>query len=156
VFFNIRGTVHREFASEGQIMNAEFYCDVLYHLREDIRRKRPELWRAGDWLLHDDNAPSHWALLMCQFLAHNCIITLPHPPYPPDLAPCNFFIFLKMKLQLKGRRLDRVEEIQRESQHVLGTLREQDFQQSFLQWQWRCDWCVAAQGDYFEGGAAQT
>ena len=32
-----------------------------------------------------------------------------------------------MKLQLKGRRFDRVEEIQRESQNVLGTLQEQDF-----------------------------
>jgi hypothetical protein len=32
-----------------------------------------------------------------------------------------------MKLQLKGRRFDRVEKIQRESQNVLGTLREQDF-----------------------------
>jgi len=61
-----------------------------------------------------------------------------------------------MKLQLKGCRFDRVEEIQRESQIVLGTLREQDFQHTFQQWQWRWDRCVAAQGDYFEGDAAQT
>jgi len=50
-----------------------------------------------------------------------------------------------MKLQLKGRRFDRVEEIQQESQNVLGRLQEQDFQQ----WQQRWDRCVAAQGDYF-------
>jgi len=49
-----------------------------------------------------------------------------------------------MKLQLKGHRFDRVEEIQRESQNVLGMLREQDFQHAFQQ------------GDYFEGDAAQT
>jgi len=84
------------------------------------------------------------------------IITLPHPPYSPDLAPCDFLLFPKMKLQLKGCRFDRVEEIQRESQNVLGTLREQDFQHAFQQWQWRWDWCVTAQGDYFEGDAAQT
>jgi len=86
--------------------------------------KRPELWRAGNWLLHDDNTPSHWALVMREFLAHNSIITLPHPPYSPDLVPCDFFFFPKMKLQLKGHRFDRMEEIQRESQNVLGTLRE--------------------------------
>jgi hypothetical protein len=57
-----------------------------------------------------------------------------------------------MKLQLKGRCFDRVEEIQRELQNVLGTLREQDFQH----WHQRWDRCVAAQGDYFEGDAAQT
>jgi len=137
-------------------MNAEFYCSVLRYLRKDIRRKRPELWRVGNWLLHDDNAPSHRALVTREFLTHNSIITLPHPPYLPDSAPCDFFLFPKMKLQLKGRRFDRVEEIQRESQNVLGTLREQDFQRAFQQWQRLWDRCVAAQGDYFEGDATKT
>jgi hypothetical protein len=62
---------------------------------------------------------------MREFLAHKGIITLPHPPYSPDLAPCDFFLFPEMKLQLKGRRFDRVEgveEIQQESQNVLGML----------------------------------
>jgi hypothetical protein len=35
-----------------------------------------------------------------------------HLPYSPDLAPCDFFLFLKMKLKLKGRRFDTIEEIQ--------------------------------------------
>jgi len=61
-----------------------------------------------------------------------------------------------MKLQLKGRRFDTAEKIQRESQNVLGRLREQDFKHTFQQWQQRWDRCVAAQGDYFEGDAAQT
>ena len=82
--------------------------------------------------------------------------TFPHPPYSPDLAPCDFFLFPKMKLQLKGRRFDGLEDIQRESQNVLGKLREQDFQHAFHQWQRRWVRCVAAQGDYFEGDAAQT
>ena len=135
-FFDIRGIVHHEYAPEGQTVNAGFYCNVLRHLREDIRRKRPELWCACNWLLHDDNAPSHHALVTCEFLTHNSIITLLHLPYSPDLAPCNFFLFPKMKLQEKGRHFDRVEDIQRESQNVLGTLRDQDFQHAFQQWQW--------------------
>jgi len=114
------------------------------------------LWRAGSWLLHDDNASSHRALVTHEFLAHNSIIALPQPPYSSDLAPCNFFLFPKLKLQRKGRRFDTVEEIQQESQNVLGRLREQHFQHAFQQWQWRWDRCFAAQGDYFEGDAAQT
>jgi histone-lysine N-methyltransferase SETMAR len=92
-------------------VNAEFYCNVFLRLREDIRGKRPELWCVGNWLLHDDNAPSHRALVTREFLAHKGIITLLHPPYSPDLAPCDFFLFPKMKLQLQGRRYGRVEEI---------------------------------------------
>jgi hypothetical protein len=49
-----------------------------------------------------------------------------------------------------------VEKIQRESQNVLGTLQEQDFQHAFKQWQWRWNQFVDAQRDYFEGDAAQT
>jgi hypothetical protein len=52
---------------------------------------------------------------------------IPHPPYPPDLAPCDFFLFPKMKLKLKGRRFDTIDEIQAESQTVLDTLTLKDF-----------------------------
>jgi hypothetical protein len=49
---------------------------------------------------------------------------IPHPPYSPDLAPCDFFLFPKMKLKLKGRRFDTTEEMQAESQRVLDTDRK--------------------------------
>jgi hypothetical protein len=61
-----------------------------------------------------------------------------------------------MKLQLNGCRFDTLEEIQWELQNVLGTLRDQDFQHAFQQWQRHWNRCVDAQGDYFEGDAAQT
>jgi hypothetical protein len=54
-----------------------------------------------------------------QFLA-----VTPHPPYSPDLAPCDFFLFQNMKLKLKGRRFDTIGEIQAESQSVLESDRK--------------------------------
>jgi len=59
-----------------------------------------------------------------QFLAKNKIAVIPHTPYSPDLAPCDFFLFPKMKLKLKGRRFDTIEEIHAESQTVLDTDRK--------------------------------
>jgi hypothetical protein len=50
-----------------------------------------------------------------------------HPPCSPDLAPCDFFLFPKMKLKLKGRRFDTIEEIRVKSQRVLDTLTEKGF-----------------------------
>jgi hypothetical protein len=49
---------------------------------------------------------------------------IPHTPYPPDLVPCDFFLFPKMELKLKGRRYDMTEEIQAESPRELDTLTE--------------------------------
>lgn len=45
-------------------LSTEFYCCVVRCLRENIRQKRPDLWHAKNWILHDDNAPCHWALLL--------------------------------------------------------------------------------------------
>jgi hypothetical protein len=56
---------------------------------------------------------------------------IPHSPYSPDLAPCDFFLFPKTKLKVKGRRFDIIEEIQAELQRVLDTLTEKDFQEAF-------------------------
>jgi len=78
---------------------------------------------------------------------------VPHPPYSPDLAPSDFFLFPKLKMKLMGQRFQ-TEEIQAESQAVLNTLRENDFHKCFKNWQRRCDHCQASEGDYSEGDAS--
>ena len=81
-----------------------------------------------------------------QFLAKNKIAVILLPPYSPDLAPCDFFLFPKMKMKLKGRRFDTTEEIQAETQEVLDTLTERDFQETFQKWRRRWDRCLHAGG----------
>jgi hypothetical protein len=54
--------------------------------------------------LHHDNAPAHFTALMQAFLAKNHITQVCQPPYNPDLAPCSFWLFPKLKVPLKGRR----------------------------------------------------
>jgi hypothetical protein len=56
---------------------------------------------------------------------------IPHSPYSHDLAPCDFLLFPKIKLKLRGRRFDTIEEIQAELQRVLDTLTEKNFQEAF-------------------------
>jgi hypothetical protein len=80
--------------------------------------------------LHHDNSPSPTSVLTQQLLAKHELAVIP-PPYFPDLAPCDFFLFPKMKLKLKGRRSDNIEEIQAESQRVIDTLTEKNFQEAF-------------------------
>ena len=63
---------------------------ILFEGVEEITEKRLEMWSSGDWFLHHDNAPAHTALSVHQFWAKNMTV-IPHPPYSPDLAPCDFF-----------------------------------------------------------------
>jgi len=69
-----------------------------------------------------------------------------HPPYSLDLAPCDFFLFPKMKLKLKGRRSDSTEKIQTELQDMTKTLMRNDFQQCFQSWKSCWDHCINAEG----------
>jgi hypothetical protein len=55
-----------------------------------------------------------------------------------------------MKLKLKGRRFDTIEEIQAESQRVLDTLTEKDFQEAFQKRRRRWDRCLHVGGNYCE------
>jgi len=132
-FFDCHGIVHHEFAPEGQTVNAAFYMEVLKRLRDRVRRVRPEFWEGRRWILHHDNAPAHSALIVCEFLAQNFITALEHPPYSPDLAPCDFFLFPKCKLVLRGWHLGDVMKIKSETTLMLKGLREEEFQGCFQQ-----------------------
>ena len=127
--------------------------EVVKRLWENVRRKWFDQWRNYKWLLHHDNPPAHAALLTRRFLTDNNMTVVPYPPYSPDLAPRDFFLFPKLKMKLKGRRFQTLEEIQAESQAVLNTIRENDFQECLKNWQRRWDHCQASEGDYFEGDA---
>jgi hypothetical protein len=72
-----------------------------------------------------------FCLIIPQVLVKNKMVVNPHPPYSTDLAPCDFFLFPKMKLKLKGSRFDKTEDIQAESQRLLDTLTEKNFQEAF-------------------------
>jgi len=151
-FLDQEGIVHREFVPPGMTVNADFYCDFIRRLRENVRRKKPQKLQNRNLIIHHDNALAHRSIEVPQFLAKNNMTLIPHPPYSPDLAPSNFFLFPKLKLQMKGRRFDTIEEIQEESQQVLDTIPKRDFQGCFQAWQKCWDHCICAEGEYFEVG----
>ncbi len=66
-------------------------------------------------------------------------------------APCDFSLFLKLKLQLKGCRFDTIEVIQTKSQAVLDTLTKADTPKIFKERNKYWDWCIRVGGNYFEG-----
>ena len=79
IFLDIRGIVHKEFVPPGQTVNGKFYCEVLRQLRENVKQKRPEMWKNGNWLLHHGNAAAHTSLVVREFLTKKNMTTVPHP-----------------------------------------------------------------------------
>ena len=74
------------------------------------------------------------------------IKTVPQPPYCPDLASCDFWLFPK----LRGCRYETIEEMKEAVTKVIDTLTQEDFHgilKKLLEWYK----CIAAGGDYFKG-----
>ncbi|UYV74198.1 hypothetical protein LAZ67_11002402 [Cordylochernes scorpioides] len=110
------------------------YLGIMRCLREAVRLKRPERWQNNDWILHVGNARPHTAHVVLQFLAKHSTIQIPHPPYSPDLAPNDFFLYTKLKMNLKRRKFDNVDMIQAESKATLRNLSKSDFISCFDNW----------------------
>ena len=66
----------------------------------------------GDWQLHHDNISAHASHLVQTFFSKHQITQVTQPPYSPDLAPCDFWLFPKLISPLKGKRFQKVDEIQ--------------------------------------------
>ena len=75
------------------------------------------------------------------------INTVPEPPYSPDFAPCDFWLFPK----LIGCRNETIEEMKEAVTKVIDMLTQEDFHGTFQKLLERYNKCIAAGGDYFEG-----
>jgi len=142
--------VHKEFVQEGCTVNAEYYKGVLYRLISHIRRVRPALYRTRDFFLLHDKAPVHLAAKIRQFLTQKQVLTLNHPAYSPDLSPPDYFLFPKVKLQLKSARLDTIEEIQKAVTDQLNKIPTEEFSNAMKKLETRANLCITSNGYYFE------
>jgi hypothetical protein len=66
-----------------------------------------------------------------------------HPPYSPDLAPCDFFLVPRMKKVLIGKRFADVEEAKKKTTEALKGVTLEEFQDCFEKWKTRLDRCIA-------------
>jgi histone-lysine N-methyltransferase SETMAR len=142
--------VHFEFLEQGRTVNQYCYLEILARLREAVRRRRPELW-SDAWILHHDNALAHDALAVREFLAKKSIMKLDHPSYWPDLAPCDFWLFQRLKTALKGHRFSDIADIQGHATTILQSIPEEEFQKCFEQCKHPLTKCIGVQVHYFEG-----
>ena len=109
-------------------------------------RVRLRVTMLGQWHFHQDNAPVHNSILVTDYLTKMSIKTLPQPPYSPDLAPCDFWLFPK----LRGCRYETIEEMKEAVMKVIDTLTQEDFHGAFQKLLELYNKCIASGGDYFE------
>ncbi len=121
-FFDIHGIIPKHRVPRGQTVKCyEQHWSAENSCSEPLQQKRPELWKANNWLLHHDNAPAQ-------------LFSLPSNDYPEapayslDLDPNDLFLYMKIKEVLRGVYFAGEEVMKEACDGVLKHVPEEAFQ----------------------------
>lgn len=121
-----------------------FLDDVVIPLEKRMCEERPKNGTKGIFL-HFDNAKPH---LVDQELEEMGLIRLQHPPYSPDLAPSDFFLFGYMKFLLEGKEFETPEGLFAEVKNILCSIPKSMLQDAYAEWIDRLKRCIELHGEY--------
>lgn len=149
IFWDAHGIILIEYLEKGRTITGQYYCALLDKFDATLKEKRPHLQRKKI-LFHHDNAPAHSSLLVTQKLLELRYELLPHPPYSPDLAPCDFFLFPNLKKSLAGKRYGSNEEVIAATETYFEEFSKTYYTEGLKKLEHRWEKCIELQGDYVE------
>jgi histone-lysine N-methyltransferase SETMAR len=127
-----------------------YYADTLKtHLGNAVRKKRPEFLMKR-WFLLQDNAQPHIAHVAMEALADIVGTPVEHPPYSPDLAPCDFWTFPTLKHELRGQKFSTDTGVKQATSATVRKMSGNGLLHVFEKWVGICKKCIACEGHYFE------
>ena len=147
-FFDAEGPIYHHYVATGTKVNGDYIIEVMANFLKIFKRKRP-LKASKKWILHWDNAPVHTSTAVQDFLDAKRVVTLPHAPYSPDLAPADFWFFPKIKAALAGINIEG-NSVRKEWERVLGTIDPPDYSEAFQRWLDRQQKSIRLAGGYVE------
>jgi len=99
-------------------------------------------------LFHHDNAPAHSSGVVAAKLMELGFQLVPHPPFSPDLAPSDYYLFPNMKKWLAGRRFYSNEEVIAETNAYFAELCQSYYSEGINKLEQRWTKCISLKGDY--------
>lgn len=149
VFWDSQGIIHIDYLEKGKTITGLYYTELLDRFDTELRKKRPHLAKKKV-LFHHDNAPAHTAAVAAAKLVELRYKLLPHPPYSPDLAPCDFFLFPNLKKSLAGKKFLSNEEVIAATEAYFADLEKNYFLDGIKKLEHRWTKCIELEGDYVE------
>jgi histone-lysine N-methyltransferase SETMAR len=149
IVWNRRGFHLIKVLEEGRKFNAGYYlAEILKPLSQ---------WRsikiAGNerkLLVHADNGRPHIAKLLTQYFNENLMKSAPRPPYSPNLAPSDFYLFRYVKRCLAGLSFEDEDQLLAAVEGILEGIGKVTLQAVVLEWMDRLRKCIATNGEYTE------
>ena len=138
-----------DYLEQGHTITGNYYSAFLAKLRSTLAKKRRGKLQEGILLLHD-NSPAHRSMIAVHTSMKCGFKILPHPPYSPDLAPSDFFLFPSLKKHLKGQRFHNNEDVISVVEEWFESHPKSYYTQGLLKVKERWQKCADMQGDYVD------
>ena len=151
IFFSGEGVAIKVPVKKAKSITGKCYKDVvLKKLKKYYQKRHPATGFKHVRLLHD-NAPAHTSTIVTAFLKKEKVTVLPHLPYSPDLAPCDFFLFPKLKAFLAGWKYQSRQALGSAIHQYLITVPKSAYRDALKKRIHRLKLCISSHGEYFEG-----
>jgi histone-lysine N-methyltransferase SETMAR len=150
VFWDSKGIILIDILPRGETITAIYYSSLLDKLKDALWRERRRRTTDGSLFLQQDNARPHSAAVTTSKLREIGLKPLPHPPYSPDLAPSDFYLFSPMKSPLKGKIFNNAAEIMQDVQLWINAKPPEFFATGIAKLPDRWRRCIESDGNYFE------
>jgi len=148
IFFRSTGAIQITYMDNSVTIDNQVYInDCLSPMIQRVTSERPSQGVRDMWLLHD-NARPHVHSNVRNFLESKGLRTIDHPAYSPDLAPCDYWLFDYIKERLDDEL--NAETLADSVTKVLSSIPHSEYQKTFKKYVERLEFCVLAEGDYFE------
>ena len=151
IFFDSKGPVLPIPVPKGSSVTGKFYRESVPTQLVDFYQKRRLRTGVRSIKLIHDYAPAHKSATVQEYLKESGLDVLDHPPYSPDLSPCDFWLFPRLKEMLAGHHFESRCDIGSAVCLCLQHVPKKDYWATFRKWVYRCKMCVEADGAYFEG-----
>ena len=148
-FWDGDGIIMTDYLEQGHTITGNYYSALLAKLRSTLAKKSRGKLQKGILLLHD-NAPAHRSMMAVHTSMQCGFTILLHPPYSPDLAPSDFFLFPSLKKHLKGQRFHSNEDVISAGEEWFESHPKSYYAQGLLKVKEKWQKCVDMQGDYVE------
>ncbi|XP_018349932.1 PREDICTED: histone-lysine N-methyltransferase SETMAR-like [Trachymyrmex septentrionalis] len=147
VFWDAHGILFIDYLEKGGRINSEYYMALLTRLKAEIVENRPHMAKKKI-IFHQDNAPCHKSMATMVKLNELGFELLPHPPYSPDLAPSDYFLFAELKKMLAGKKFRSDEEVIAETDAYFEGQPKSFYKTGIERLERRWTNCIALKGNY--------
>lgn len=149
VFWDAQGILLIDYLEHGKIIDKDYFMTLLVRLKEVIQKKRPHLVNQK-LIFHLDNEQYQKLYKNIQQLYKSQFELLPRPPFSPDLAPSDYWLFADLKKMFSGRLCKSDDEAIAEAEAHFEAKDESYYMAGIEQLENRWKNCISCEGDYLD------